>query len=33
MLQQAGFEIADADYGVVGAHPDYFCVKRRPLSR
>ena len=28
MLERAGFEIADAEYGPLGAYAAYVCVKR-----
>jgi hypothetical protein len=30
MIERAGFEIVAAEYGMVGAHVDYVCEKRRP---
>ncbi len=33
MLGRAGFEIAAAEYGALGAHADYVCVKRAPGGR
>jgi SAM-dependent methyltransferase len=30
MIERAGFEIVAAEHGMVGAHADYVCEKRRP---
>jgi hypothetical protein len=30
LIRQAGFEIEVVDYGTVGVHADYICVKRSP---
>jgi hypothetical protein len=32
MIVRRGFELVDAEYGMVGAHADYVCEKRRSWS-